>query len=99
MPGIPKLDEPSFEAVLIDADRGEEHTLRVKVAAVCEGYGLDIYADGFGCDASYGEYGSPVFLEYRNGHLRLIVWGDINKEDPTHTIDLDGALESNRKLD
>jgi hypothetical protein len=24
------------------------------------------------------------------------VWGDINQEDPTHTIDLKGALESNR---
>jgi hypothetical protein len=26
-----------------------------------------------------------------------VVWADINQEDPTHIIDLEGARESNRK--
>jgi hypothetical protein len=28
---------------------------------------------------------------------KLYVWGDINQEDPTHVIDLSGALEVNRE--
>lgn len=35
--------------------------------------------------------GSPVFLELHEGKLRLIVGADINQEEPTHFIDLNGA--------
>jgi hypothetical protein len=36
-------------------------------------------------------------LESVNGHLRVIIWADINAEDPTHIIDLEGARETARK--
>lgn len=39
---------------------------------------------------------APILLEFYERKVRLVVWGDINNEDPTHAIDLSGALESNR---
>lgn len=50
-----------------------------------------------------GEYNSPdgegfpVLIEMREDGPYLIVWADINQENPTHVIPLAGALESNRK--
>jgi hypothetical protein len=49
-----------------------------------------------------GDYGSgvsdgfPVVVEFCDGKPRVHVWADINQEDATHTIELDGALESRR---
>lgn len=40
-----------------------------------------------------------IVVERWEGDLRVLVWGDINQEDPTHTISLEGALISNRKED
>jgi|688.fasta_scaffold03312_15 hypothetical protein len=42
--------------------------------------------------------GWPILLEYYQGSLRLVVWSDINNEEPTHNICLDGALNSKRKI-
>lgn len=49
----------------------------------------------------YGEFctrrgGAPIILERFRGRLRLVVWADINSEDPTDIIDLEGARESER---
>ena len=52
---------------------------------------------GYGDKTSADGHGYPVIMEYYNGKLRLLVWADINKEDPTHVIDLEGARESNRE--
>ena len=53
--------------------------------------------DGYGdANSSYG-YSRPLHVEYYEGKLRLLVWSDINQEEPTHVIDMCGALESNRK--
>jgi hypothetical protein len=41
--------------------------------------------------------GFPIMLEYYDNSIRLVVWSDINQEDPTHIIPLENALESNRK--
>ena len=41
----------------------------------------------------------PILLERHNGTVRLLVWADINQEEPTHIIDLSDALESNRTAD
>jgi hypothetical protein len=57
---------------------------------------LEIRPKGFGEAAAQDGYGVPVFIELYEGSLRLIVWGDINQQDPTHIIRLEGALESRR---
>lgn len=43
------------------------------------------------------EYGPIVSVYLDLGIARLIVYGDINSEEPTESIDLDGALEKKRK--
>lgn len=55
-----------------------------------KGYGDYYSSDGNGC---------PILIEQVNGKLRVIIWTDINEQDPTHIIDLSGALESKREKD
>lgn len=57
---------------------------------------LEIGADGYGEKTAKEGYGFPVIIEYHEGHFRVIIWGDINKEDPTHIISLEGAKENVR---
>ncbi len=52
--------------------------------------------EGTGDLCSMPGTGWPILIEFRDGVPFLVVWGDITQEDPTHTIDLSGALESNR---
>lgn len=53
-----------------------------------------IGADGYGEKCSLDAY--PIMIENCEGKFRVIIWGDINQEDPTHIINLDGAKESCR---
>lgn len=43
--------------------------------------------------------GPIVFLEFRSGVPYLLVWADIQKEEPTHTISLERANEKYRLPD
>lgn len=42
-------------------------------------------------------HGWPVLVETYNGKPQVVIWADINQEDPTHIIDLSLAIESNRR--
>ena len=54
----------------------------------------DIYIKDMGCAAE--EDGAVAYIEFYEGKYTLRVWADINQEDPTHSIDLSGAYESER---
>jgi hypothetical protein len=43
-----------------------------------------------------GDY-PPIIVEWWDGVPRIVIWGDINDQDPTHIIDMSKALESARK--
>ena len=58
-----------------------------------------IQPDGTGDHNSGVSDGFPVVVEFCDGKPRVHVWADINQEDATHTIELDGALESRRAHD
>ncbi len=60
--------------------------------------GVQICFTGFGDNQSKPGRGCPVYIENRDGVPFLIVWGDINAEEPTHVIDLSGASESKRTV-
>jgi hypothetical protein len=53
--------------------------------------------EGYGEHGADVEHATPVLIEVWDGKLRVIVFGDINNEDPTHTIEMEGARESNRQ--
>lgn len=56
--------------------------------------GIAVQHEGTGCMC--GNF-PPIFIEWYDGKPRILIWADINEEDPTHVIDMSGALESNRK--
>ena len=58
---------------------------------------ITIKAKGYADYCSAKGDGYPILIEQASGNLRIVIWGDVNKEDPTHIIELDGAKESNRK--
>ena len=81
------------KATLIDADStslgSQKVIIELTQTAICirpEGYGDCGSADGYGC---------PILLERHKGRLRLIVWSDINQQEP-QIIDLEGAREDQR---
>ena len=57
---------------------------------------VGIQVEGYGDKYSNDGEGFPILIEYYEGKLRLVVWSDINKDDPTHIIDMENAKESNR---
>ena len=75
---------------------GEDRLVRI----FNPGNGLEIAIEGlsdYWSDTGDEEIGVPIYLELHEGKVRLLVWADINQEDPTHIIDLSGAAESARK--
>lgn len=77
--------EKSDESIAIDVERAQ-HTC-----------GIEVRVEGHGDCSSVPGAGCPIYLERQGGKVKLYVWADINREDPTHVIDLDGAREDRRK--
>jgi hypothetical protein len=61
--------------------------------------GVSLKFNGFSTIDSQDDVGLPIHIEYYAGELRVLVWSDINKDDPTHIIPLNGAKNSNREPD
>ena len=75
-------------------DHGGDRTIRVEVAE--EQCGLVIYPAGYGGFGCADGTAGPILLELYEGRLRLVVWDDINLEDPSHIIDLEDAAAQRR---
>lgn len=56
---------------------------------------LEVEIKGLGTLAEQGD-GRTVLVEFYDGKWWVRVWADINQEDPTHVIDMSGALELHR---
>ena len=67
----------------------------IKVTLLSEEGKLWIQPQGYGDKTSADGHGYPVSLEIWEGRLRLIVFGDINTEEP-QVIDLENAKETAR---
>ena len=61
-----------------------------------EPHGVAIRPIGYGQKLAEDGFGSPVFIEIRDGVPFVIVWDDINDEEPSHMISLEKAAESKR---
>jgi len=62
-------------------------------------HGIVIGFEGYSDHSSNDHSGSPIFIERCEGDIILRVFGDINREDPTHTISLVNARIDNRNDD
>lgn len=58
-------------------------------------FGIEIRFDGYGMATSEGDEAGPVLVEFYDS-LRVVVWPDINEEDP-QVLDLAGAYLSRRQ--
>ena len=81
---------------IILADKSDVSGKSVPVIVELDNRSVYIIPQGYGDASSADNCGCPVMLEIWEGELRVVVWGDINQEDPTHIISLEGALESKR---
>ena len=82
--------EQSTRFVLDDlAQRG-----RTRGEVFSENGQLFIKLDGHG---NQSEEGGPIIALFReHGKVRMLIFRDINSEEPTETLELEGALESAR---
>ena len=81
---------PSLTTVLNDADPDYHGSLPVKI--VSNDSVISIFPEGYGDFGSASGHGCPVFLELYQGRLRLIVFPDINNQEPI-IIDLEAARD------
>jgi hypothetical protein len=82
------------QVLLSDNDPSGDGRVMVRVSS--DQNWLEIRPVGYGhCEMADG-YGAPVFMELYQGRLRLLVNADIQRSDPTHVIDLEGAQERRR---
>ena len=65
-------------------------------AATAQGGALLIHLDSYGDFCSADGQGTVAVVELADGCPRVLVWADINQEDPTHTISLENAREDKR---
>lgn len=80
--------------VLEDCVGGEDKLEgRIKVGSTR----IELFINGYGTSSMEPGFGSPIYIEFYQGSLRLLVWDDINQEEPTYEISLEGALESKRQ--
>jgi len=93
--GIQKI---VLHEMMWDNGQGRERQ-KIEVEIEASEDGILIKPKGYGDFCTDNGYGSPVLIELCNGHPRVVVWSDINQEDPTHIVSLEGAAESLRKPD
>jgi len=72
--------------------------VEIKVNILSEGGQIWIHLQGYGEKCAMDGHGWPIGIEIWQGRLRLIVFDDINREDP-QIIDLEKARESCRSRD
>jgi len=77
-------------------DQSNEMAPRKKgtVEFVENGGGILIRIEGYGDKTSPKGEGCPILIENWMGEARVVIWGDINKENHTHLISLEGAKET-----
>ena len=80
----------SLTTILNDADSRSSKTLQVRVTG--NHSAISIFPEGYGDFGSAPGHGCPVFLELYRERLRLVVFPDINSQEPT-VIDLEAARE------
>lgn len=73
-------------------------SLKIKLQLSSADNLLMIGAQGYGGNTVLDGAGFPVVIEYYKGQFRVLVWADINNEEPTHIISMENARESNRRV-
>lgn len=78
-------------------DAHPDHDGMLPIRLAVSPNGVSLYSERYGDRTSAEGHGPPVFIELYKGELRVLVWADINREDPTHVIPLGGARVNRRQ--
>lgn len=81
------------------SDVNDPTPVKISVHAEVNGFGLALRVEGCGMKTMETGFNQVVIIEKYGGDIRVLVWADINQEDPTHIISMEGARESKRKQD
>ena len=91
--------EDSQQIELTLKELSSEHPkATIPVHLLCEHGKLWVRPNGYGDACSEDGQGFPVALELWQGQLRLVVFDDINNEEP-QILDLENARQTNRNND
>ncbi len=82
-----------FTHEIVDDETGEKQELHVCLSAE----GIFIRPTGYGDSCSADGDGASIMIEKFAGEMRVNVWADINKHDPTHEISIEGAKLTKRR--
>ena len=94
------MKEIVTEIIMRDALRDSSEGVPKKVTVAMDRDRILIRPAGYGDLFSIDGEGWPILFEIAEGRPRLVIWGDINQEEPTHIFELkDSAKESNRRKD
>ncbi len=84
-----KNSDYTFLFHLCDYDKHIDRSATMTVV----GSTLSISIQGYGEKTAEKGEGSPIVVDFTGGKLKVYLWSDINKEDPTHIVDMEGAKE------
>lgn len=70
-------------------------SIETKIIVTQEGIGISF--KGYGCGGLQPAYGDQIWIEVVNSIPRVLVYADINKDEPTETIPLVKASEMYRE--
>lgn len=90
-----QVTDSTMTTTLLDAN--PDHADKLVIRLNASPHGISLFAEGYGDRTSEDGHGTPVYLELYEGALRLVVWADINVEEPTHIIGLGAAKERCRR--
>jgi len=85
-----------YRMTLTDDCDEKPKTLELRARSSGQDHMLMIGAEGYGEMTAADGAGYPILLEHHEGKLRLIVWQNINSEEPT-ILSLEGAREDARE--
>lgn len=80
-------------------DAYQESNKEYLVDIVADELGIYIRPHGYSDCGSVDGYGFPIMLEIVDGKPTLVLWRDINKEDPTEHLGFEGAREDAREIE
>ena len=93
---VPIVPFHRYTVRLMDSADSKRRSISTKIQLSPGDNLIMIGADGYGENTSEDGDGSPIVIEYHEGQFRVLVWSNINEEEPTHVISLEDARESNR---
>lgn len=99
MPARRTVEERGLVVKTLLADQISDTPSELEVHVEFRNGSIFLYPKGYGDYCSEDGHGCPAVIELAEGKLRIVAWTDINIEDSTTIVELDGAREGLRTKD